>query len=381
MARSNTVADGRSEQLEEIAGHFRSMFATTTRKLPLYRRICEAAASDREVLTLTATARPQQQRPVLVLAAAHDALLAGAEHPLARWYGSVTPQPAPVGEPGSADDPWPAFRDLVLTSEHVAEAVATRSTQTNEVNRCGALLPALSLVAATTGRPLGLVELGTSAGLNLLFDRYSYDYGSGGRLDPAAGPSTVEVRSQNRGPQPVPVPVTMPAVASLVGVDLEPVDLTDAGGARWLVACLWPEQPHRLERVRNAIEFGRRDPPNVVQGDLVDTAAPLAARVAGDAEPVLFATWVLTYLDPSRQAALLSELDRVGAERDLHLVFAERLDEVPALPAPGRQDGADDPNFTALVWVRWHHGERTATRLGDMHPHATWLAWTHPGAR
>ncbi len=359
-----------------VAGHFRDMAEHVLADLPLYRRVCAAAAEDPEVLGLVATARPMQARPVLLLAAVHD-VLAGAEHPLAAWYPSVVDDPRPVGEPGSADDPWPAFRDLALSSADVAASLATRATQTNEVNRCGVLLPAFSTVASTVDgeRSLGLVELGASAGLNLLFDRYSYDYGEDGRLDPPGRPSPVVVRVARRGPSPVPVPASMPVVGSRIGVDLNPLDVLDPAAARWLVACVWPEQPERLERLRAAIELAKGAPPELVQGDLVDDLPAVVEKVAADHELVLFATWALTYLSRPQQEALTESLDAIGAERDLHLIYGERLEEVAGLPQAARADRSEDDRFTALVWLRWHDGHRTATRLGDLHPHNTTLDW------
>ena len=54
----------------------------------------------------------------------------------------------------------------------LSRVILARRTQTNEPARCATLLPAL---AALPG-PLALIEVGASAGLTLLFDRYSYDY-------------------------------------------------------------------------------------------------------------------------------------------------------------------------------------------------------------
>ncbi len=370
------------EDRRVVAGHFREMAAEVVRDLPLYRRVCEACTDDAAVLDLVATARPQQARPVLLLAAVHDAVLAGGDHPLADWYPSVREAPRPVGAPGSADDPWPAFRDLALSSARVAEDVATRSTQTNEVNRCGALLPAFATIAdavgrrAGDGRPLALVELGTSAGLNLLLDRYSYDYGGDGRLDPTDGPSPVVVRTERHGPTPIPVPAVFPAVGSRLGLDVRPIDVTDPSAARWLVACLWPEQAERLDRVRAAIGLAQGSPPPVVRADIAADLVPALADVPGDHELVCFATWVLTYLDLDEQRALTASLDEIGAGRDLHLVYGERLEEVPGLPQAARPDRPDDDRFTALVWLQWRDGRRTARRLGDMHPHALSLDWS-----
>src|ERR1019366_4255722 len=104
--------------------------------------------------------------------------LAGTRHPLAAYYDTVRSiAGGPPGAPGG--DLVAEFKDFCLT--HRAELlglIAVRSTQTNEVGRCCALLPALNVIAAgyPEGQPLSLLDLGASAGFNLLFDSYAYTY-------------------------------------------------------------------------------------------------------------------------------------------------------------------------------------------------------------
>lgn len=269
---------------------------------------------------------PDQRVPTLLFAAVHDVLLAGDGHPLAAWYGSITDPARPVGQ--GDDDPWPHFRWLALEDDDVAERLRTRSTQTNEVGRCAALLPALAGVAASApgappdgARPLGLVEIGASAGLNLLFDRYGYHYEPGGQEVNPSSPLTLRCT------------------------------------------------------LRTAIALAHGDPARVVTGDAVDDLAPLVQAVGDFALPVVVATWILTYLPVDRQRALMAELDRLGAERDLTMVFAEQPPLVPGLAVPPRPDGRPDGLATALVGLDWREGRRTAVRLADLHPHGTWLEW------
>src|ERR1700730_14052353 len=56
--------------------------------------------------------------------------------------------------------------------DELAGIILARRTQTNEPARCATLLPALALLPP----PLAIVEVGASAGLTLLADKYSYDY-------------------------------------------------------------------------------------------------------------------------------------------------------------------------------------------------------------
>lgn len=357
---------------------FREFAEQAARHLPLYRYLCERTARDVDVAGLLALARPGQQVPNLLLAAVHDVLLAGEGRPLDRWYGSLTDHPHPVGH--GADDPWPLFRELALEHPRVRRDLRTRSTQTNEVGRCAALLPALTQLAtdapgAPPGgeRPLGLVEVGASGGLNLLVDRYGYEYEPGHHH--VGHRSVLTLHCDLRGPLVPPLRPEPPLIASRVGLDPHPVDLADRAQARWLVACQWPDQPERVHRARTAIALAHGSPPRLVEGDAVDDVAPLVRAVADHALPVVVATWVLAYLDAERQQAFLAVLDGLGAERDLSLVFAEQPERVPGLPVPPRPDGRPDGAPTALVRVDWRDDARTATRLADLHPHGTWLEW------
>src|SRR5699024_2921351 len=140
-------------------------------------------------------------------------------------------------------DPWPHFRRLALEDPVVERSIRVRGTQTNEIGRCATTVLALGLVEAESGRPLSLIEVGSSGGLNLRVDDFDYRYAADAPVD---GPGEVVLRglapeprlelgSRWRGPDRPPIPPQMPRIASRVGIDLEPLDLADADDARWLV--------------------------------------------------------------------------------------------------------------------------------------------------
>lgn len=354
----------------ELASNFREFGGITARKMPLYARLCRASAEDRDVVERVLLAPPEQRRVNLLLAAVHDVVLSGADTPLAAWYASVTNPPRVVGD--GAEDPWPHFRALALDHPQVAERLSTHSTQTNEVGRCAALLPAVAGIAQETGRPLGLVDVGTSAGLNLLLDRYAYHYEPGGAV---GGPSPVRLSAKVRGDRPLPVPTVMPAIASRVGLDLHPADVTDPVAVRWLIACQWPDQLERLERARDALEAARQDPPHIMQGDAVDDLPAAIATVSADALPVVTSSWVMAYLPEDRQRAFIEQLDQIATVRDVSLVFAEAPIEVPGLPVPPGVASVGGEHATVLVRIDWRAGSRTVTRLANLYPHGTWIEW------
>jgi hypothetical protein len=343
------------------AALFDEFARTAHTRAPLYHRLSSGIAADPALAGLLVLAPPRQRQPVLFLACVHFLLLgraAGDETAaaLAAHYPDLVPEP-------DDGDPLPALRAFCAAhADELAELLATRATQTNEIGRAALLLPVFGLLAAEVG-PLAHVDVGTSAGLNLLLDRFHYTYEPGGDVGP---PSTVELTCSTRGP--VPIPLGTPRVTSRVGLDRAPVDVRDDDAARWLVACVWPDQADRLERLRAAIELARACPLDLRTGDAVTDTAALVD--AAPVHPVVTTTWVMSYLAPDERRRFVAALDACGRRRDVSWVYAESPVLVPDLP---RSDGRT--STTALVLVRWRRGKRKALHLAQAHPHGYWLQW------
>ncbi|HVB91958.1 MAG TPA: DUF2332 domain-containing protein [Acidimicrobiales bacterium] len=352
-----------------------------------YAAICRGVAGDAVVLALMRESPPAQRRPNLLLAAVHFLLLGGADHPLSAYYDTMSPRQGDSPRPGG-HGVAAVFADF-CRSHHDAllPLMATRSTQTNEVGRCAGLLPALCHVAAGVeeDQPLSLLDLGASAGLNLLFDDYAYTYrqrtdGSvlhAGRLESDVAIAAT-VRSDLSG-----LPgLNVPAVAERVGLDLSPLDPTSEDATRWLEACLWPDNLPRFNRLRAAVAVARTatHPPRLERGDLVEDLA----RVAGTIDPggplVVLHTWVAAYLTVERQRELVQAVRALARSRPVHHLYAESPHEVIGLGAPPSPEPARRSDYvTALV----HTGPDGAypVRLADMHPHGKWIRWwPTPGA-
>ena len=119
--------------------------------------------------------------------------------------------------------------------------------QTNEVQRSAALLPGLLTIAARTGLPLALLEIGASAGLNLWCDHYRHEHDSWAWNETA---SALVLHSSWQGPPP-PLQARLHVVRR-AGCDANPVDLDDAQQALRLNSYIWADQPARLQRLRLA---------------------------------------------------------------------------------------------------------------------------------
>ena len=265
-----------------LAHNFRVFADADCADEPLYRALSRAIATDDDTLALLMQAPYPQRRPVLLFASVHDLLLAGQEHPLGRFYRSLDVRgfdPDVTGAPAAFFDFCRAHR------EALAALLAERSTQTNEIGRSAGLRLAL----ATLGeQPIALVDVGCSAGLNLLVDRYRFEMtlpdGSIVHAGPN-GPIVVPVSIVSGRPDPA---RPIPSIRQRVGIDREPLDVRDDRDARWLGACVWPSDVARHQRLAAAIALARDAALDVRRGDAVDTIADALDGVAPGVRPVVF---------------------------------------------------------------------------------------------
>ena len=245
---------------------------------PLYAELGAGVAEDRELLAWLDGLPQGKRQPNLVFAAYR--LVAGT----------------PSG--------WAEFETTLKDRRDEVEAVMlARRTQTNEAARCALMLPLL----AALPQPLALLEVGASAGLCLLPDRYAYDYGT---HSVGTGPPVLRCRVEGDPP----LPAKLPEVVWRAGLDLDPIDVFDEDRLRWLELLIWPGMEHRIETLRSAVEVARRDPPRIVRGDLrTADLDELAAEAPQDATLVIFHTAVLAYVPRDGRAAFRERVRRLGA--------------------------------------------------------------------
>lgn len=337
---------------------------------PLYVALCGLIADDPALLALAAESPPEQRRPNLLLAALHERVLAGAGRALADYYPSVGGQRAP-------DDGLRAALWQVVDAERAALLRHLRhgATQTNEVARCAVLAPALSRVAELTGRQdLALLDFGTSGGLNLGVDAHAYRYHlpDGGQRSLGAAPDgeRAEIACEWLGGD---LPATPWRLTQRLGIDPHPVDLADPARLRWLRACLWPQdraRDERLQRAARAVTAAgwavRRE------ADCIGAIEPWLSTLPAGVQPLLFNSWVLTYLPESERQRLRDTADRLALSRGLAWLSAEaanlsaRDQPVPPQPnlPPAQLTGS--PTLWTLRWpeagrireqaLLWSHG-------------------------
>jgi hypothetical protein len=313
---------------------------------PLYAELSTRIAADADLLTL---ARHVRRPPVpnVFLAAVHFLLAEGPEHELAHFYRSMADHARPASDAG------PAFREFVLShTNDLIPLLETRITQTNEVSRCAFLLPAFTTVQRSAGgRPLALIDLGCSAGLHLLWDRYYYDYGVTRVGDPRA---TVRISCELRGDILPPLPERFPECEFRVGIDLNPVDVSNPVERRWFDALIWPDHVNRRALAAAAIDELLRDPPTIVKGDAVHVLESQLRLVPPDTTLVVYNSAALCQGGAADEHAIAAILGASSSRRPIHWLHCE-----------GEE----------VLLRDVHKGRVSETKLANKDGHGRWLEW------
>jgi hypothetical protein len=259
---------------------------------------------------------------------------------------------------GMVQHPWGKLRGVLEANrDWLARFVEEQPIQTNEVQRCWGLLPAF--LTATDGRPLDLVELGPSGGLNLFWDRYAYRYGEATWGKAAAG---LELTGNAEGGPPASLLATEVEVERRIGVDRRPVDVTTDHGARLLEAFVWADQTARLERVRRAIEIARSDPPRLFDGDFVEVLPALLAERDLGRLTVVYHSVSAVYLRSEERDRLDGVLADDGRRGSLARISYEVDRETPTF------------HGFALDLDLWPGGRTRLARLDGHANHMDWVA-------
>lgn len=328
-----------------------SFFTADARKIgsPLYARLSEGIGRDEGLKALAARARPGQPHANMILGAVHFLLLRGAGHPLVNHYPDLG------GGAEEGEDPFPLFKDFVEKNfDAVASLIETRVTNTNEVGRSAVLQPGFRMLPRYYDAPLHLIEIGPSAGLNMIWDCYGARYGDKAVIAPDA---SLIVKCELRGDK---LPPTGPApkIASRVGLELNPVDLDNADDRDWLRALMWPDQLARLHRLELAMQLFRGVHPPIRHGDAVALLPDALAEAPPDALICVYHTIVIYQFSSEAREAVENMLTVAGLRRPVARLAFEF-------------DGLE----CALSLIRYHDGTREETKLANAHAHGAWIEW------
>jgi len=298
-------------------------FAEAAGTSPLDRRTALALGTSPAALHALAALPARSRHPALVLAVLHD--LARAGHAPALAAASAAADGAATATA--------AVGTLLDLTDAVAATAARRRVATIATAHCAVLHPAVAEAAHRVGaEAVGLIGVGSPAGLDLHLDRLGLTYDPGPSLgDPS---SAVQLSTPVVGPGRVPAR-TLPHVLARIGVDRDPLDPTDPDDARWLHACVAPDRPHEATRLAAALAVAAGAPPLLLRGDPLALLPEAVARVPAGALPVVLTAWALARLPPGRRLRFRRRLEESAAGRAIAWVSVEGVGVAPGVPTLG----------------------------------------------
>ncbi|MFP7199569.1 DUF2332 domain-containing protein [Lysinibacillus halotolerans] len=284
----------------------------------LYEVLSYQIAEDAELLDIVTTIPTGQPKPNLLFAIVHY-LLFEKDESLKNYYPTFSDHLLP------AEEAFLPFKQFVLKHEQsLNELFQTKLVQTNEVRRCAYLYPMLAEIYEEHKQPLALVEIGTSAGLQLGVDQYNYLYN--GEISVTNSKTPVIISSENIG-TPLPNAIyTTPKVKTRIGVDLNPIDVKDENELRWLQALIWPEHHERRELLKAAANVVTQLDLHLVQGDGIAKLEELCELIPEGEMIVVFHTHVANQIPMEGRQQLVEKLSKISTKRPLYHCYNNMYD-------------------------------------------------------
>jgi len=319
--------------------------------------------------------------PILKLAATlHSHVLRGDPRVagLRPYYRTVTPDGPMPDEPAFAGELLTALDRL---GEDLLAYAHGWEIQTNETARGVLWLVPAALLQIEAAY---LVELGASAGLNLLADHrgFSLRWAEGPRIKLGlAEPAQFEIACEGPSEGLTAGVVTPPEILGRVGADARLIDLDAPAAETQLAACIWGDQPQRMQRLQEALELRRRfrgtpQAARLVRANLPDEVEEFL-RAAVPAQPlapvILFDTYVTAYFNDVDHRALIRAVEAFARSWTLR-------HKLPWLWVRFEPPRAGEPAAPQVGWCRWWvevwtQDGRRSIELGWGHPHCVRLAF------
>lgn len=308
---------------------------------PFYGSILESATADLEaggpvweLLQPFAVEHRESAVSLRMLGAVHRLVLLDQLPELAAHYPSV-------GGDGDATTAWPLFRQALVDRRDEIASLMERGCQTNEVGRSAALFGGFLEVARRSGKPMRILEIGASAGLNLRWDHYYYKAVGGAWGDdnsPVQFTHSFEVAPpMNRAAE----------VVERKGCDLNPIDPTSDEGALTLRSFIWADQLGRLSQLDGAIQVASEVPAEVERIGAADFLERELATPRDDVATVVYHSVFMQYVSGPERERITSAVEGAGVYylrmEPAYPLFEVRLD--------GDLLGTSHAHGTAVRWI------------------------------
>lgn len=318
----------------------------------LYEYLSLKIAEDEEILDLCSFAEGGQPIPNLLLGSIHYLLMNGNHHPLKEYYPSL------VEGPKKVEDSYPYFQDFSKKFRNeIIQLLQTKIVQTNEVRRCAYLYPCFSYIYQKVNKPISLIEIGTSAGLQLLWDQYKYSYSSSDTIYGNIKSNVlIDSKVKVKGQTILPLLDEVPPVVDRYGIDLHINDLSSEEDFLWLKALIWPEHFERRELFEKAVISRKENEINLIEADAIKILPEVVNELSNDSILCIFHTHVANQIPVDGKQSLLKTIEVISENRDVFHLYNN-------------------------IWDRMLHldyyidGVKHEEVIGETEGHGKWFEW------
>ncbi|AIF42803.1 DUF2332 domain-containing protein [Virgibacillus sp. SK37] len=339
--------------MTKLSARFQTFAEECKGSSKLYEVLAKEIAKDQDLLTIAAGTRDGQPVPNMLFGAVQYMLLKNAEHELRGFYKSM------VVNPRTETEAFPFFRDFCLNYKNeIRNLLKSRLVQTNEVRRCAYLYPSFCYVYEKVKKPLALIEIGTSAGFQLLWDTYAYSYGSAAIYGNTQADIVLEAEVRE-GELPD-FMQELPPVSKRIGLDLHVNNVQDVEDHLWLKALIWPEHVDRRELFDKVASQVQAANLQLIEGDGVALLPELVNQIPKDMVVVVFHTHVANQFSDQLKEDLLQEIHSIGSKREIFHLYNNIYDRY-------------------LHLEYYLQGEKVSHIVGETEGHGKWFTWNLAG--
>ncbi len=322
----------------------------------LYYKLTHRIAEDTDILRLAAHVRYGQPIPNSFLASVHFLLLANPNEELAKYYPSISGSEA-------EEIPYEIFRKFCFdNADKIKAIIAERIVQTNVISRCSYLAVIFSrLIAARPDKKVTTIDIGTSAGLTLNWDKYEYHYSNGLTIGKSPAKVTAEVRDSLLPESHLPN-----KNIRKIGIDQHIIDPTNAEEARWLRALIWPDQLERFAALNEALKIDSLKDIEFVQASAVIDFEKVISGISKDELLIVYCTHAMYQFPMEMREDFWKMLDKTGKGRDFFFLSAEGIKT---------QREKYQTNNTVVELTTYKDGLKTPTLMAEVNSHGRWFIW------
>ncbi len=321
----------------------------------LYYNLSNEISKDEDLLKIASFSRAGQPIPNIFLASIHYLLLKNSEGELAQYYPTVSRKP-------TKQIPFSLFKCFCIGHEtEIRKIISTKIVQTNVITRCAYLMPIFSKIVAEENKTTTIIDIGTSAGLTLNFDKYEYWYNE----QKVFGESKVIIHSKIID-SAIPTIFKINQPITKIGIDQNIIDPTNGEEILWLKALIWADQLERYIAIDEALKLDGLKNINRVQGNSTQDIEKEISRVEKDLNLIVYATHVLYQFSQEQKDEFYDMLKRIGKERNYYFLSVEGIKML--------QERYNTKEIVVEL-TQYKNKQETKTFLAETNGHGNWIKW------